>query len=87
MIKVGDHRGMILSPMDWPLFHLPLKRPRKGNAMGFQCAVLLTAIEDENAELVIATNFTVYGLPVDGERKDVKYSNVDALLADGWIVD
>jgi hypothetical protein len=79
------HRTMILSPMKWPLFHLPLKRYQRGDSP--QCAVLMTATEDETTPLRVLVNQTLYG-PLPGQSvKDTTFINVDALLDDGWIVD
>ncbi|MGW8177945.1 MAG: hypothetical protein ACWGQW_04010 [bacterium] len=84
-----DDRGMILHPDLWPKWPmLPVKRriyDKYGNFRDLECGVLF-----EN------TRFTVYVvnlfmLPKTFKEfqntKHYKYSNVDELLADKWIVD
>lgn len=73
-------RDFILNPYVWPHLHLPLRKPRG------PLAVLMTATEDETQPLRILINQTVFGLPL-AEVEEKTYDNVDALLADGWVVD
>ena len=78
------HRKMILDPMKWPVMWLPLKRHREGG--GYDVAVLGTATKDEKQELNIFINLTIFGSEV-GDVEEKTYTDVDALLDDGWIVD
>lgn len=77
-----QHREMILNPDKWPLLYLPLKRA------GFECAVFTAPIsqhsipEDQSIEIRIGT---IYGKLSELPRKT--YTDVDALLDDGWVVD
>lgn len=76
-------REMILSPYQWPLFYLPLKRNVKG---GFpEIAILRTATGNPDHEFHVHVNMSVYG-PL-GEVEEKVYKGVDALLEDGWHVD
>jgi hypothetical protein len=79
------HRKMILDPYAWPVMWLPLKRYVEGNS-GIDVAVLGTATKDEKQELKIFINLTIFGSEV-GEVEEKTYTDVDALLDDGWIVD
>ena len=83
-----DDRAMVLNPNKWPRWpFLPMKRP--GNH-GPECCFLV-----QQKELILYKTymFGLDDLPGDtfAEKvKDVKtyrYDNVDALLADGWVVD
>lgn len=80
------NRMMILSPMSWPHMWLPLKK-RNVSGAGFPpIAVLGTATKNEKQELKIFINQTVFGSAV-GDVEEKTYTDVDALLDDGWIVD
>jgi hypothetical protein len=79
---------MILDPYRWPHLLLPIKRRAKSQDVGIETAVLAAGMQmiDENAELTIQSNSTIFGeLPGGGKLKT--YDNVDALLDDGWVVD
>lgn len=77
-------REMILDPYKWPLFYLPLKRKSEGGGWP-EIALLRLASTDPNVERTVEVNMSCYG-PI-GEITTLTYENVDALLADGWIVD
>jgi hypothetical protein len=78
-------REMILSPDRWPLFYLPLKR--KNPKGGFPAVALLrSASTDPEAIRIVEENMSLYG-PLPGEITTHTYPDVDALLADGWMVD
>lgn len=84
MIEVGNDRQMILTPSEWPMFYLPLKRP-KGDGGWPDIALLRSASTDPNAERIVEENRSLYG--DIGPITEHKYATVDALLADGWVVD
>jgi hypothetical protein len=77
-------RAMILDPYKWPLFYLPLKRSVQGGGMP-EIALLRSASTEPDVERTVEINMSVYG-PL-GDVTTVKYSTVDELLADGWVVD
>lgn len=78
-----QHREMILNPDKWPLLYLPLKRP------GLECAFMTAPLsqhsipEDQPIEIRIGTIFNV---PLQALPRKT-YTDVDALLDDGWMVD
>jgi hypothetical protein len=73
-------RDMILAPTRWPHMWLPLKK--RGGVIG----TLMSATSDPDSMFRVIENMTIYGLPI-GEPVDRIYEGVDALLADGWVVD
>lgn len=79
-------RDFILHPNKWPMLILPLTRAnpfQPGNTAIFAPPFnVLKVAPDEPIEILIGTLFDkLRELP----RK--RYDNVDALLADGWVVD
>ena len=86
-----DDKKMVQNPASWPCWPLlPLKR-RKGNGewpdLGF-------VVEAEGHYPKLSNGkITLFAEPMPYEPKDLKdikqvtYDSVDALLADGWIVD
>jgi len=86
-----DDRGMILDPEFWPRWPLlPVKRyPKAG---GMECGFLVAA---ENVRWTVFLE-SIYGLAKYGQSlkevaekipNKIEYADLDALLADGWIVD
>lgn len=84
MIEVGNDRQMILTPSEWPMFYLPLKR-RKDDGGWPDIALLRSASTDPNVERIVEENRSLYGDL--GPITEHKYATVDDLLADGWVVD
>jgi len=76
-------REMILTPNEWPMIYLPLKRKTDGGWS--DVALLRSASTDPEAIRIVEENMTLHG-PL-GEITTHTYQNVDALLADGWVVD
>ena len=82
-------REMILNPGRWPNIVLPLKRGnpfQEGNLAIFAPRIPNLGndviAEDEPIEILIGTMFDKLS-----ELPRKQYANVDALLADGWVVD
>ena len=79
-----NDRDMILTPTEWPMFYLPLKRRMPEG--GFpEIALLRSASTDPEAIRIVEKNMSLYG-PL-GTVETLTYPTVDALLADGWVVD
>jgi hypothetical protein len=93
----AKHRDMILSPYKWPHMYLPLKRRDPKTGLGWQCAMLRSAISKKNYEraveqgvplnFAVDVNMTLFGLAVDGEVERITFSSPDEILDAGWIVD
>ena len=90
-----DDKQMIMDPTSWPAWpYLPLKRKNNSLEDGNLGVMLAT---QEHADAVKGTRpfciFHVYMFaPPKGKEewdaaKRTEYANLDALLADGWIVD
>lgn len=79
-----DDKEMILSPSRWPCWPLlPLKR-RTRDANDPECG-FICATNQASKRVFLGNIFTA-----KGDMKSTKfldYSDVDALLADGWQVD
>lgn len=79
-------REMILHPNCWPLAVLPLKKAnpfQPGNTAVFAPFLSVTTIrDDEPIEIRIGTLYNKLS-----ELPTKTYSDVDALLDDGWRVD
>lgn len=83
---------MMRSPLEWPIWPLlPIKRYGKDERGFPECAALL----DESREkgwVVYVLPTGVFGLvagtPLETQAKEIlPYENLDALQADGWMVD
>lgn len=80
-----NDRDFILKPREWPHLYLPLKRH---SDHGLDTAVFALPLNvmhvkpDEPIEILVGTIFDKLS-----ELPRKRYENVDALLADGWIVD
>lgn len=79
-------REMILSPYKWPLLYLPLKRPSKTGSGFPEIGLLRTVCSKPEVDFIVDENMSIYGTPL-GEVIRHTYKGVDALLADGWVVD
>lgn len=81
--ETNRDREMILNPYEWPLFYLPLKRHVPGSRP--DVAILRSATRNPDGIFKVDKNMTVYGAV--GEVETLTYKGVDAILADGWVVD
>jgi hypothetical protein len=78
-----QHREMILSPLRWPRIALPLVRDGGGYAVFFPQTNLVNG--EKPIEIIVGAFLYNSDAWDDCERKT--YTNVDALLDDGWLVD
>ena len=79
-------RHMILSPLEWPLLVLPLKRHSKGglpDAAVFCPPLNRQGISPDDPITIRLCNMFM----LNANAPEQTYENVDALLADGWRVD
>lgn len=93
----GDDREFILNPVLWPRWPLlPLKRRNDKNPP-FDCGLLI-AVDPAKGKLAttvfcaylfgLQNGKTIKELLIDNPNVErIEYDNVDALLADGWVVD
>lgn len=77
-------REMILHPLRWPYFVLPLVNVNDpGTVACFNPSVVMDEISGDEPITLMLCN--IFAITADALRKT--YVNVDALLADGWRVD
>ena len=92
-MKKFDHKTMILTPKAWPRRPvLPLKRwvAHTGKFEDLECAVILEQdgwYSKTGPISLFFTNMLMLGGVSLNEVKKVEYDSVDAILADGWVVD
>lgn len=90
MTPVPDRdREMILNPVRWPMLALPLKRsvmdyPGENEAVFLPGPSVLKIDEDAAIEIRMCN---LYAMRNKNDVPTKKYENVNALLADGWVVD
>lgn len=80
---VRDDKKMMETPADWPMWpKLPLKRLHP--VTGFIQLGVMVAVEDQ-----LTTVFTVslFEEINTNETPKIVYDDIDALLADNWVVD
>jgi hypothetical protein len=83
------HKRMMADPGDWPRWPiLPLKRTSP-QGVGLECAIMV-AWEEHLTTVFFADMFDLPGgtfKEVFGSLPQKKYTDYDAILDDGWMVD
>lgn len=90
-VPYGNHKQMIETPLAWPNWPvLTLKRGSRNDELGLITPDYPSSVIMLNLFQVDKNQLVIHQLANDGNVNGVevkKYESVDAMLADGWIVD
>lgn len=95
-VESMDDRAMILAPQNWPRWPvLPVKR---SVSFDLECGFIMAEHKEVDKPMTIYLS-SIFSLPGEGcktwgevlaripEEKRRRYDTLDAMLADGWMVD